>query len=253
MLRALYTSGTAMLVQGKRMDVVTNNIANIETNGYKKDLLVSRSFRDMMIERIKDDPSIVSAGTNFVGPHNTGVHIDQIYTGFQQGALETTTSSTDFALEGDGFFAVETPEGERYTRDGAFNIDSLGYLVTNDGRYVLGADGQRLLIGSEDFSVDSLGNINADGTMAGRLRIVSFADLSVLRKQGDNLVYPFDGSAPEVSGAAVMQRALEKSNVEASEEIVRMIEISRNYEANQRIVKMLDDSLGRAVNEIARF
>ncbi len=253
MLRALYTSGTAMLVQGKRMDVVTNNIANIETNGYKKDLLVSRSFRDMMIERIKDDPSIVNTSTNFVGPHNTGIHIDQIFTGFQQGAIETTTSASDLALEGEGFFAVETPNGERYTRDGAFNVDNLGYLVTNNGDYVLGTNGQRMLVGRDEFSVDKLGNIESGGAAVGRLRIVNFDDPAVLRKQGDNLLYPFDGGAPGASNAGVLQRALEKSNVEASEEVVKMIEISRNYEANQRIVRMLDESLGRTVNDIARF
>lgn len=284
MLRGLYTAGTAMLAQSRRMDVITNNIVNVETTGYKSDTLVTQSFRDMMISRL-NDPSVYEY--SYVGPHNTGIHIDTIKTHFTQGPLLETQHPLDLAIEGDAFFVVEyTPQilveadaeeradpdyepeyedGEteyRYTRTGSFNVDAEGYLVTPDGYYVQGQDG-RILVGTTDFTVAPDGTVTAGGEEVGQLRLVRFEDNGVLRKAGENLYTvspltdedgePLDILEPEDATVTVKQGYLEGSNVDAARETVKMMETYRAYEINQKILRIFDDSLGRAVNDIARI
>ncbi|MDR0380575.1 MAG: flagellar hook-basal body protein [Oscillospiraceae bacterium] len=250
MLRSLYTAATAMLTDTRRMDVISNNLTNAETRGFRADTLVSQSFRDMLISRLNDPNINVYAA---VGPHNTGIHIDRVYTSFVQGPLEETRLSTDLALAGDGFFAVETPDGERYTRNGSFSVDADGYLVTPAGQYVLGQNG-RLRVGSGDFSVTTEGVVTVGGAQTDRLRVVSFADNDLLRKDRDSLMFNLEPGTnpPALSSAEVRQGTLEGANVDTARELVDMMQVYRHYELNQRVLRMVDESLGRAVNDIAR-
>jgi len=242
-LRSMYIAGTGMLAQKQKLDVLTNNIANIDTTGYKKDTLVSRSFQDLMIDL--DDPNIVS-----VGLQNTGIHVDQIVTRFEQGNMEETGRLSDVALEGEGFFVVSTPEGERYTRDGAFGVSANGYLVNADGYYVSGENGN-IYVGGGEFTIDESGYVTVNGATVDRLRVVTFDDLTGLRKTGNNLFLSNAGQAVP-SDAKVMQGYLESSNVNMSEEAVSMIEVSRAFGINQRVLQMIDASLEKTVNEVGR-
>lgn len=279
MLRGLYTAGTAMIAQNRRMDVITNNLVNVETTGYKQDVLVTQSFKDMMISRI-NDPSVYQY--SYVGPHNTGIHIDTSYTVFDQGSLIETQHPTDIALDNEGFFVVEytprtrveataeekadpdyEPEFEfgdpvnRYTRAGNFNVNSEGFLVTPSGYYVQGESGN-IEVGTTDFTVDTEGNIYVDGEFIDKLLVVKFTDNGVLRKEGGTLFSVLDDEdgqpiEPEETAATVKQGFLEAANVDVASETVRMMECYRAYELNQRVVKMYDESLGKSVNDIARI
>ena len=248
MLRGLYTAATGLTVQRAKMDVITNNIVNADTTGYKQDDLISSSFEQAMIERI-GDPNVVNASEE-VGPYSFGTHIDEIVTDFSVGNFEDTGLQTDLAISGNGFFVVETPDGERYTRSGDFTVNAEGYLVTGDGYYALGNNGP-INVGSGDFFVDESGNVTARGELADKMQIVAFEDTSVLRKQGDNLYYSYGGGTPEAAGdASVMQGYLESSNVDIATEMVDMITVYRAYEASQKILTMTDETLGLAVNNI---
>lgn len=249
MLRSLYTATTGMLVQKTKMDVMTNNITNIETVGYKKDSMVSRSFQEMMLERINDPNGI--GDTGMVGPVSTGIHIDEIITEFAQGSMEDTGRLSDVGLEGSGFFVVSTPDGERYTRNGAFAVNSDGYLVNQDGFFVQGEAG-RIHVGNGEFSIDEQGFVSVDGAINNKLSIVSFADVSGLRKRGNNLFSNEGTQLVADTETKVQQGFLEGSNVDMAEEMVDMMGLSRTYETNQRIIKMLDDTLEKSVNEIGR-
>ena len=248
MLRSLYISGTSMLAQQKRMDVVTNNIANIQTAGYKRDNPVMRSFSDMLVSKI-NDPGEQSSGE--IGNLNTGVYVDQIATSFENGSLEQTSKDSDLAIQGNGFFVIETPGGERYTRDGSFLVNSEGYVVTSSGNYVLGESG-RIKVGSDPFTVDSTGNVLVDGKSVGSLKIAMFADLNSLQKTGDNLFVNRSGQATKAEDFSVMQGYLEASNVNIAEEVVELMTTYRSYETNQRMIQMIDESLGKSVNEVGR-
>lgn len=243
MVRGLYTAATGMAVQQNKMDVLTNNIVNAETTGFKKDSLVNSAFDEVMLKRIHD-PNVNIYGGDEVGGYSSGTHIDELFTDFSEGNLENTEKPTDLALAGEGFFVIETPEGERYTRSGNFSVDEQGYLVTKDGNYALGDNG-RIQVGSADFSVALDGSISTGD----RLRIVTFPNLGVLRKQGNNLYYPYEGAAAvPAQEFQVRQGVQENSNVAMENEMVDMVTVYRKYEASQKIVSLTDQTIGLAVN-----
>ncbi|MDR1692659.1 MAG: flagellar hook-basal body protein [Oscillospiraceae bacterium] len=274
MLRGLYTAATAMLANSRKMDVITNNLTNSETVGFKQETMTTRSFQDMLISRL-NDPSVYQY--SYVGPHNLGIHVDQVFTDFTTGSFTETNNQTDLALATDGFFVVdyfppglteeeadETEPEQRYIRGGNFALDTDGYLVTPDGYYVHDLDDMPIYIGTQDFSVSREGIITANGEEMATLRVVRFEDNSVLRKTGDNLfsvyteVDEFGDALPAAEPETVeipdiRQGFLETSNVDVAREMVRMMETYRSYEVNQRVINMFDESLRLSVNEIARF
>jgi flagellar basal-body rod protein FlgG len=264
-----------MLAQSRRMDVITNNLTNVETTGFKQDTMTTRSFQDMLISRIYD-PSVYQYSQ--VGPLNLGIHVDQVYTDFISGSFEETRHPSDMAIVGEGFFVVDWyPRGlgedddafyeaepqERYTRAGNFAIDGDGNLVTPAGFYVHGEGGTPINIGTYDFVVDRDGTIRVGDEVIDRLRIVTFEDPRALRKQGDTL-YSVYGTydewgdfepaiEPEDIEPDIRQGFLEASNVDIARETVRMMETHRAYEINQRVINMFDETLRISVNDIARF
>jgi len=250
MVRGTYIAGTGMLLQRRRMENITNNIANADTTGYKKDHLVSHSFDAVLIERIKD--THVVGYSRIVGPLNLGTQVDQLYVNFEQGGLEETGRSTDLALIGDAFFVMQTPEGERYTRNGAFYVDSTGYLADGEGNYLLGENGP-IYVGGLNFSVDIAGGVWVDDIFADRIRTASFADNGTLRKQGSNLYTALAAPEAQTQTYGIRQGFLELSNVDIAREMVDMLTVFRTYETNQRMLTMIDETVGKAVNEIGRL
>lgn len=253
MIRSLYLSGTNMVVQRKRMDVLTNNIANVETAGYKSDKLLSRSFADMMLSRV-GDPAVLSHRTE-VGLLNTGSHIDEVIVNFDQGHMAETGSLTDVGIATKGFFVVSTPEGERYTRDGSFHFDKEGYLLTSDGHNVMGENGIIQVPNPEaGFSIEVSGIIaDSEGNVVTKFRIVDFEDYTGLRKTGNNCFINYTNQAVQnIESYEVRQGYLEASNVQTAIEMVDMMQLYRSYETSQRFVKMVDDTLQKSVNEVGR-
>ena len=250
MVRGTYIAGTGMLLQRRLMENITNNIANADTTGYKKENIVSHSFDSVMIERIKDKH--VVGYTRYVGPLNLGTQIDQLYINFEQGGLEETERSTDMAIIGNVFFVMQTPDGERYTRSGAFYIDDQGFLVDGEGNYLLGENGP-INVGGLKFRVDEFGGVYVDDEYVDRIRVASFADNEMLRKQGSNLYYTLEGPEAATQAYSIRQGFLENSNIDISREMVNMLTVFRTYETNQRMLTMSDEITGKAVNEIGRL
>ena len=250
MVRGQYTAGTGMLLQRRMMETITNNISNADTTGYKKEHLVSHSFDEVLIRRI-NDPHVL-AQTPRVGPLNLGTQVDQLYINFADGILEGTERNTDLALMGDAFFVIGTPAGERYSRSGAFYIDQLGYLVDGEGNFLLGENGP-IYVGGLDFKVDQLGGVQVGDEFVDRIRIVSFEDNGTLRKQGSNLYISLAAPQAVPNQYRVFQGFLEGSNVDIGREMVDMLTVFRTYETNQRMLTMIDETVGKAVNEIGRL
>ena len=146
MVKGLYTAYTGMINEQKRLDVLSNNLANADTNGYKKEGTTSQTFADELAIKIKDTSSYGLAQK--LGTISMGVHIGETYTDYSTGSFKVTDNSTDFAIKGDGFFAIAYTDKQgnssvKYTRDGAFTVNTQGYLVTKDGDYVLNANDAR--------------------------------------------------------------------------------------------------------------
>lgn len=266
MLRSFYIAGTGMLTQRQKMDTVINNLTNMDTTGYKSDMVVTRSFGDLLLSRLNDDPAVLGtrAKTDIaalsggqppqVGPQNTGLYYDEAVIDFTQGPMDATGRQTDMAIAGEGFFCIQTPEGVRYTRSGDFQVDLNGTLLTHDGNYVIGADGGMINVGTGDFTLGENGSIYVNGEQAAQLRIVNFADTTVLRKQGDNLLYAYNGAQPQVMGnPSVHQGMREGSNVDLGAEMADMLMTNRVYESSQRMLRMVDETLDKTVNTIGQF
>ena len=249
MIRGLYIAATGMLSQQRRMDVVTNNLANADTVGFKEDQLLTRSFDDMMIERL-NDPSVIGRSAP-LGPLSPGIHVDQVATRHGGGPLEETNLSTDLAILGDGYFVVNTPDGERYTRSGQFAVSADGFLITAEGHQVQGTAGP-VFVGGSQFTVSPDGRVQSPFGLTG-LQLVNFENTDGLRKEGSNLYSNFDAGAQAAAEAQVRQGFLEGSNVDLTRQVTQMIEIQRSHEINQRVIKMMDERLGKAVNDIGRL
>lgn len=257
MVRGLYTAYTGMLNQQYKMDLISNNLANAATTGYKKEGVTSKSFDTQLAIKVKDG----STGyvNQQIGKLNLGVKIGENYTDYSQGAYENTGNTYDVALDGEGFFTISFmnksgEESVKYTRDGNFTVDSDGALRTQDGDYVLGEGGQIYIpTNAADVSIGKLGDIYADGQYIDTLKITDFEDYNYLRKYGENMYETVDGATEKESSAVVNQGYLEASNVNAVTEMVNMISLSRTYEANQKVIRSMDEELQRSANQIGKI
>lgn len=349
MIRGLYISASSAVAETKRIDVIANNIANVNTTGYKRDVMVTENFPEILISKINGglDKDLLSRRTGGAGidsgnsgeaynasttsgffnvetpqgisrsrnigfkvneegflvtpqgnyilgqngrintggagvsidaagqvlaggtavdrlkvsnPLNTignlsyGIRSSEVKSNFEQGQLHPTENSFDLALRGKGFFTIETPEGERYTRSGDFTKNSEGYLVTKEGYKVLGEAGYIKIDGS-NMVVNEKGEVYSDSQLVDKLKLVDFNNYEVLRKEGNGLLRIEEGTeaVPEAVTGMIQQGFLEGSNVNSVKEMVEMITMMRTYEANQKMIKIHDELIGKAVNEIARI
>ncbi len=270
-----------MIAQMQRLDAIANNLANVDLNGYKRDEAVFKSFPQLLLRRMNDDGvysfNMGSVDTTpIVGKLGTGVELNEVFTVFEQGPLKPTGRDLDFALQGDGFFSVNTKDGERYTRNGDFFISPEGYLVTKSGDFVLGENGP-IKLKEHNFVIDEDGVIYQNATFAGddermvsmtenswdniervdRLKIVNFEQPRYLHKKGDSYWQSTTNSGdaqivPEGSRPKIRNGFIEGSNVNSVREMVEMIEVNRSYEANQKLIQTQDSLLGKLINEAAR-
>ncbi len=263
MIRGLYTASLGMITQMNKMDVVTNNIANVNTTGFKKDGVITQTFSDELAKRIDDPKTRISLNSaENVGQLTMGLAVDHIYVDASNGSLQKTEGPLDVALNGTGFFVISATDAdgnavERYTRDGAFTMTAKGTLVTNEGDPVMGKNGVIQLPNGE-ITIDETGRIYADNQYVDTLNIVDFEKNDALGKYGDlkkygsNLFDKTEQSKEMPFAGSVVQGFLESSNVNTVKEMVEMISLSRLYEANQRTITTHDTILGKSANEIAR-
>lgn len=238
----IYSALTGNIAAMKRLDVLSNNLANVNTPGFKKD----RMTFEGMLQAIGAQPR---AG----GGTDAPVYSETVFfTDYSPGSVKQTGNTFDLAIDGDGFFAVTTADGQRaYTRQGNFRLDSAGRLVTSDGAQVGGG----IVIAGGKVDINGRGEVFVDGSQVGRLEVVDFPKPYAMQKIGSALFVPTDPQAtPQpVTGEKVMQGALEESNVNTVQEMVQLIETNRYFEMCSKVVKAYDDLTGKAANEIGKI
>ncbi|MBQ8139410.1 MAG: flagellar hook-basal body protein [Lachnospiraceae bacterium] len=258
MVKGLYTAYTGMLNEQHRMDTLSNNMANVTTVGFKKEGTTSQSFDDVLAVKIKDS----TVGYNLVtreGNMQPGVKIGENYIDWSEGSFKVTGNTYDIAIGGEGFFAVEftNKTGEKstmYTRNGEFKLNVDGYLVNCDGDYVLDANSQRIRIDTtKESSIDRNGNIFQDGTLVATIGLTDFADYNYLARYGENYFTPVEGAQTTQATGQMYSGYLETANVSVVQEMVNLIQISRQYESNQKIIQTMDNTLDIAANQIGRL
>lgn len=246
MNRGIYTVLSGGIAQERRLEIITNNIANINTSGYKREEPIFKTYLPKMIG-INGDISSISPISN---RDKAFVEVIRTITQFSPGNIRHTGSPLDMAIEGDGFFVVETRDGNRYTRDGSFTIDSERRLTTQDGFLVLG-EGGPIIIEKGKLTIDSSGRILIDGNEIDNLMIVDFSKPYRLQKAG-NTLFKGEGGTPS-ENFKVLQGMIEFSNVEPILELSSMIEVMRSYEAYQKVIQSIDETTARSINEVGKI
>ncbi|MGC8484746.1 MAG: flagellar basal-body rod protein FlgF [Candidatus Baltobacteraceae bacterium] len=261
MVRGLYTSASGMLVAQQLANTVANNLANVNTNGFKQTLLEIQSAPTLDIYRLQTDPG-PRTGSNAlpgvpvaapVGQLGTGAWIYDTPETFAQGPLQATGNPYDLALGGtNAFFNVQTPQGVRYTRDGQFTVNPNGNLVTMDGNYVLGQNGPIQVQQQQGaVTVGPDGTVSQNGITIDRLALTRFNNLVDLRKQGNNLFVDTGNAQPQpTAGATVIQGSLEKSNSNVVRSMVDLIVAERWFDSNSKSVKMQDQATQLAIQDV---
>ena len=256
MVRGLYTAYTGMLNEQKRLDIISNNLANSATVGYKQENVTSQAFKDMLAVKIRDgSEAYVDRG---VGNMSLGVKIGETYMNWEQGSLRETGNTYDIAIQGDGFFTVKVTNenGEdttMYTRNGQFTITNEGYLVDSDGNHIQGEGGDiQIPVDATDVVIKNTGAVYADGELLDNILITDFEDYNYLELYGENKYIAVDGAQEKSSTATLLQGYTEQSNVNVIDEMVSMITITRAYEAGQKMIQTQDNLLGKAVSDVGK-
>jgi flagellar basal-body rod protein FlgF len=250
MENALLIGLSRQMVLERQMDVVANNVANVNTNGYKADKSL---FQEYLKSGAHED--------NFVGVDRAVSYVQDrgTFKDFTQGPTEQTKNPLDVAVDGGGFLVVQTPAGERYTRDGGLQINNQGQLVTAAGNPVLGNSGPIVFQPTDhDVSIAADGNItvlegvNRIDSVRGKLRLVSFAQAQALLKDGSNLYSAGpDAAAQPDTASTVKQGFIEKSNVNSVMEMSRMIEVTRTYTQIATLLQQQSDLHKTAIQQLA--
>lgn len=252
----IYMAAQGALAFEKRMEVLANNLANVNSAGYKRDEV---SFQAYILSAEGQAQAVQPPYPESGQAAALWIEYGS-YTDFTPGAMRMTGNRFDLALNGTGFFGVQAPEGVLYTRRGNFTLNADGTLVTQEGWPVLGDGGEIRVDGGGagrkalEFSVAEDGTVSVNGNGAGRLRIENFANTAELLKTGNGYFKPAsEASAPEpIENPSVAQGFLEMSNVEAVRAMTEMIEILRGYESYQRVIRSIDDLNAKSTNEIGR-
>lgn len=241
MLKGISAAATGMLPQIKKQEAIANNLANAASAGFKRD----RVFVEQLS---KAQTTGVPKAADWQIPQRIGLAID-----FGSGSMDRTGSPYDLAIAGDGFFVVETPSGEMFTRNGHFTVSPEGVLTTAEGHPVLAEKGEiRLPAGT--LEVSPSGVVSVEGQTVDTLRIARFADTGTLVRTGPSLFAPGTIAVPpeEDKTSSIRQGFLESSNVNVIQEMVEMIATFRLFEADQRAIRAQDELLARVVNDLGR-
>ncbi len=278
LLRGFYTAATGMIAQQRRTEMLTNNMSNVNTPGFKADQSSVRAFPEMLISRVNSTKVPTKSGLNlptnsYVGALNTGVYVQETIPAFKQGDLRDTNNTTDLALidvvmpinEENGksssvFFTVRHEDQIGYTRSGNFTLDHQNYLTTVSGHYVLNREGQPIQVNSDQFQVNEQGEVFENNVLIDQIGIAFAENPYILTKQADGMYYANDGNALPILNNnngevqfSIKQGMLEGSNVDAARTMTDMLAAYRSFEANQKVLQAYDRSMEKAVNEIGRL
>ncbi|MEW6723399.1 MAG: flagellar hook-basal body protein [Bacillota bacterium] len=240
MIRGLYSAAAGLRAGQERFEAISQNLVNATTPGYRRQVAVTRPFAQLLIHRLGGNEETGLASSSYVGRLGTGAMVQELALDLRAGRPESTGEATHFLIEGEGYFVTRGESGDSYSRRGDFRLDEAGYLVAANGDLVVGADGRPVQ------AVD--GKVSA-----GQLLVVQ-PDPADLVATGQGRYRLREGAAlPQQVAAGVAIGYLESSNVDPNQEMTEMLTAFRAYEANQKVIQAMDETLGKAVNEIGRI
>lgn len=248
MNKGIYVAVSGSIAQERAMDVISNNLSNVNTRGYKADRVL---FEAYLQKNLTSGANPVPAGKS--ADDAAYAITSQVYTDFSQGPLKATEAPLDIALHGEGFFTVQAGEGERYWRGGTLNINQKGELVTPAGARLLDVDKKPIIAGFAQFRISNDGTVISEKNQPiAKIRIVDFKNKSVLTKKGDGLFTASNPDTAIASTALVKQGFVEGSNINPVAEMAKMITTLRSYQAFQKAIQSHDEMTGRLLGNVAR-
>ena len=268
MSRGFYAAASSMMSDMTRFDVVANNLANINTTGFKRSQSIHHDFRNGFIQRIHHERQL--AGVNAsgglenknvklpaasIGELGTGTLVQHTWNDFENGAIENTEAPFDVALETEGFFVLEDQTGNNkklLSRDGAFQRNADGFLVNARGMKVMGQNGPIEISDRHPLDITETGTLWQNGQYIDTLRIENVDNPQLLMNRGNQILEPLDGQETFATNAQMKQGFLERSNVDVAGEMVTMISALRAYQISQKALQSEDEMTGKAVNTIGR-
>jgi flagellar basal body rod protein FlgG len=252
MIKGLYAASAAMLAGMDRQALVAHNAANLDTPGFKQVMTSIESWYETPV--VQPGQTTANGGALFyLGNMGLGADAGREYTDFSSGPMRSTQNPLDFAINGEGFFRIKTPNGERLTRDGRFLVDAQGNLVTVDGNFILDSGGQPMKIPAgtnpNEIGVAQDGTMFINGKQSGQLGIVNFADPHKDLERAEQNTFKAIGSPVKTNLGTVNQGYLESSNVN----MVKLMATTRYYESAQTVVQNQDELLGKAIATLGRI
>lgn len=250
MFKGFYNLTSGMLTQQRNLNVVANNMTNVSTAGYKADQFTASTFDEVLWSRVGNK---YKDGAEVIGPVSYILAPSQVYTSFEQGILEPTGITLDFALEGDGFFAIQDDQGNvAYTRAGSFSLDEEGYLCLGGQGRVLSRAGEPIVLMTDKVRGDEMGNIYLeDGGLLAQLGVFAFADNAALERNDQGL---FVGQGAQLTDAAIVHWGyVERSNVDLVDQMTEMMTCQRALQSAAQVTKMYDELMTRASSEVGRL
>jgi flagellar basal-body rod protein FlgF len=252
MIKGLYSAVSAMIMNAARQQTLSHNISNIQTPGFKSILTVAQDW--LQNQSVYTNEYTTSDGSiDYIGLLGLGTQPGEDFINFEQGSLEATGNPLDFAIQGDGFFSVNTPDGQRYTRDGRFLRDADNTLVTVDGYQVLDDTGQPITLPDGDVSITADGTLNVNNTEVATLFIGVFADPAAELEHVDGNLFTGPAASTGDTQPQVVQGYVEASNANAAQLMTQMVEVARSYEAAQNLVRNQDELLGKTISSLGRI
>ena len=248
MIQGLYAAANGMVAVEERQAVIANNIANASTTGFKAQIGVQQGFYETFYGKMKNVSRF-----NHVEAPGGGVKLIETFTRFEGGAPAITGNDLDVALLGPGMIAVETTQGERFTRSGRFSVGANNQLVTPMGHNILSTDGSSIDVTGGQVIISKTGEVLVGGESRGQMRILEFEDMHMLRREGYTLFAAsqaaLDRSAP-AANTTVSQGALELSNVQLPAEMTKMLMALRAYAANQQVISSVNETASRLIDQV---
>ncbi len=251
MFSGFYNLASGMITHGKHLDVISNNMANVATTGFKVDTFTGQTFDEVMYSLVGNkDKNFID-----IGERSYATVPSQLYTDYTQGSFDETGMPLDFAIDDDGrgFFAIQTDAGIRYTRAGDFSLDDEGYLSLPDHGRVLDVNGEEIALVTDKISTDDFGRMyTQNGGFLGQIGVYVFEDTEGLVKDPMGMFDP-GGAQPEAGTVRLHHGMLERSNVGLAQQMVKMISTQRAYQSSATLTKMYDQVMSHASGDLGRL
>lgn len=248
MIPGLYAAATGMMTVEDRQSVIANNIANASTAGFRSQTAVQKGFYSMFVKEMsrpfRFNVDVAPGG---------GVKLDETFTDVSSGPVTTTGDPLNVALHGPGFIVVDTPAGERFTRNGKLTVDVDGQLATADGLKIQSVERGAIDAGRGILEISRDGIVKVNGVRTGQIRLVEFEDPHMLMREGNHFYVASEAALGRSAASAdtvVIQKSLEMSNVNLPREMINMILGLRAYAANQKMINAIDETWSRLIDQV---